>query len=156
MPTGGHGHVVCMGNLGGIFSQENTPEARTGTHKGSFFPYKQVSRRNGEHEWLRITTAFILCDLVWKVQKNHAVNREGSFNMYGRVVCHYSCWQVPFMYQCVGEYKMRPPYFAWSHQQPYLPPMWCMKIGLSPDSYAYIILTRVSLTNIALCTWHLQ
>ncbi len=25
--------------------------------------------------------AFILCDLVWKVQKSHAANREGSFNL---------------------------------------------------------------------------
>ncbi len=24
--------------------------------------------------------AFILCDLVWKVQKSHEANREGSFN----------------------------------------------------------------------------
>ncbi len=23
--------------------------------------------------------AFILCDLMWKVQKSHAANREGSF-----------------------------------------------------------------------------
>ncbi len=38
------------------------------------------SGRNGDHEWLRMTNAFILCDLVWKVQKSHAANREGSFN----------------------------------------------------------------------------
>ncbi len=69
-----------MGNLRGVFSQENTPEGYTETHKCSFFPYKQVSGRNGDHEWLRVTNAFILCDLVWKVQKSHAVNREGSFN----------------------------------------------------------------------------
>ncbi len=24
--------------------------------------------------------AFILCDLLWKVQKSHAANRDGSFN----------------------------------------------------------------------------
>ncbi len=29
-----------------------------------------------------MTNAFILCDLVWKVQKSHAVTREGSFNGY--------------------------------------------------------------------------
>ncbi len=26
--------------------------------------------------------AFILCDLLWKVQKHHPANREGSFNSY--------------------------------------------------------------------------
>ncbi len=25
-----------------------------------------------------MTNAFILCDLLWKVQKNHAANGEGS------------------------------------------------------------------------------
>ncbi len=51
-------------------------------HKSSFVPYKQVSVRNGDHEWLRMTNAFILCDLVWKVQKSHTANREGSFKMF--------------------------------------------------------------------------
>ncbi len=50
--------------------------------KVHFFPYKQVSGRNGDHEWLRMTNALILCDLVWKVKKSHAVNREGSFNIF--------------------------------------------------------------------------
>ncbi len=40
LPTGGHGHVICMGNLRGVFSQENTPEGCTEAHKSSFFPYK--------------------------------------------------------------------------------------------------------------------
>ncbi len=30
--------------------------------------------------WLRMNNAFILCNLLWKVQKSLAVNREGSFN----------------------------------------------------------------------------
>ncbi len=42
LPTGGYGHVICMGNLGGVLSQENTSEGCTETHKSSFFPYKQV------------------------------------------------------------------------------------------------------------------
>ncbi len=70
-----------IGGWGGVFSQENTPDCHTETHKSSFFPYKQVSGRNGDHEWLRMTNAFILCDLLWQVQKGHAVNREGSFNL---------------------------------------------------------------------------
>ncbi len=63
------------------FSQENTQEGHTDTHKSLSFPYKQVSGRNGDHEWLRMTNAFILCDLVWNVHKSYTANREGSFNL---------------------------------------------------------------------------
>ncbi len=42
MPTGGHGHVICMGNLGRVLFCENTPEGHTEAHKSSFFLYKQV------------------------------------------------------------------------------------------------------------------
>ncbi len=58
-----------MGNLGGVFSQENTPEGCTETHKSRFFPYKQVSGRNGDHELLRMTNAFILCEKFRKVMQ---------------------------------------------------------------------------------------
>ncbi len=64
---------------GRSFPLKNTPK----DHKSSFFPYKQVSGRNGDHEWFRMTNAFILCDLLWKVQKVHARNREGSFKNNG-------------------------------------------------------------------------
>ncbi len=73
----GNQAMTCMGNMGGFFSCENTPEGRTETHKRS---YKEVRGRNGDHEWLRMTNAFILCDLLWKFQKGHAANRERSFN----------------------------------------------------------------------------
>ncbi len=66
-------------NLEGIFTRENTPEGRTWPHRSSYFSYKQVSVRNGDHEWLRTANAFILCDLFCKVHKRHAANREGSF-----------------------------------------------------------------------------
>ncbi len=70
-----------MSNLGGVFSQQNTPDGHTEIHRGSFFsPYKQVSGRNGDHEWLKMTNDFILCDLEWKVQKSHEANRKGCFN----------------------------------------------------------------------------
>ncbi len=46
------------------FSHENTPEGHTETHRSSFFPYKPVIGRSGDHEWLRMTNAFILCDLI--------------------------------------------------------------------------------------------
>ncbi len=70
LTTGGHGHMICMANLRRSFSQENTPEGHTETHKSSFFPYKQVSGRDGDHEWL--------CDLFRRVQKSHAANRENT------------------------------------------------------------------------------
>ncbi len=76
----GQGHMIYLGNLWGVFSSGNTPEGHTETHKCSIFPYKQVSGRNGNHEWLRMTNAFILCDLLWKGQKSHAVNKEGSLS----------------------------------------------------------------------------
>ncbi len=42
----GHGHVICMGNLGSFISQENTPEGRPETHKSSCCClYKQISGR---------------------------------------------------------------------------------------------------------------
>ncbi len=66
---------------GEFLSHENTLEGCTETHKSSFFPYRQVSGRNGDHEWLRMADAFISFDLVWKVQKSHAANREGSLNL---------------------------------------------------------------------------
>ncbi len=58
-----------------------------------FFPYEQVSGRNGDHDWLRMTNTFILCDLVWKVQKSHAANREGSFN--GCMRPYNTHWDTP-------------------------------------------------------------
>ncbi len=46
-----------------FFTEENTPKGYTKLHKSSFSPYKYVSRKNGDHEWLRMINAFILCDL---------------------------------------------------------------------------------------------
>ncbi len=64
MPTHCHGHIIRMSNLEGVFSYENTPESSTDTHIGSFFPYKQVSGRNGDNEWVRMANVSILCDWV--------------------------------------------------------------------------------------------
>ncbi len=70
---------IAISGWGAVFSQENTPEGHTGTHKSSIFSYKQVSGENGDHECLRMTNAFIsLCNLLWKVQKSHRMNWEGS------------------------------------------------------------------------------
>ncbi len=67
---------------GKFFSRENTPEELTWTHKSFFFFIKTSKWEKWWSWWLRITNAFILCNLLWKVQKNLAANREGSFNQY--------------------------------------------------------------------------
>ncbi len=76
----------------------------TETHKVLFFSYKQVSGRNGDHEWLIMTNAFILCDLVWNVQKCHTANRIGRFNA---TVLGFLCtgW--------TGCYTDNPGIFSW-------------------------------------------
>ncbi len=54
----------------GIFSRENTPEELTSTHKSSFFSYKQVSGRNGDHddlEWPMLSYYVIYCEKFRKV-----------------------------------------------------------------------------------------
>ncbi len=40
----GHGHVICMSILSGVFSKENTPEAYgcIETYTSLFLPYNQV------------------------------------------------------------------------------------------------------------------
>ncbi len=67
-----------MGNMWEVCSQKYSRRLHREPKK-FFFSYKQVSGRNSDHEWCRITNAFILCDLLWKVKKSHAANREGSF-----------------------------------------------------------------------------
>ncbi len=65
----------AFGNLKGVQKSSQRPT------KVHLFQYKQVSGRNGDHERLRMINAFIVCDLVWKVQKSYAENRDSSFNM---------------------------------------------------------------------------
>ncbi len=107
MPTGGHGHMICMGNHKGGFSQENSPEGCTETQTSSFSAYKQVSRRNDDHEWPRMINAFILCYLVWKVQKSHAANREVSFN---RIFMY-----IKYIHFCILIKKNWTPYRLLQH-----------------------------------------
>ncbi len=81
--------------------------------KVHFFPCKQVNGRNGDHEWLRMINALILCNLVWKVQKSHAANREVSFNW--RIFCAWYkegevCTQT-FIYLTHFHYKNKPFFF---------------------------------------------
>ncbi len=77
-------YIVCWnGNLWRVFLTQILQKAVHRPTKVLFCSYKQVSGRNGDHEWLRMTIASILCDLLWKVQKCQAVNREGSFKFHG-------------------------------------------------------------------------
>ncbi len=60
---------------------------------GSFFSWKYSRRAHRDPQkfiktikwekwwswWLRMTNVFILCNVLWKVQKSLAANREGSF-----------------------------------------------------------------------------
>ncbi len=70
-----------MAIWGIFFSRENTTEGCTEIRKKSFTSLKQVSGRNGDHELLRMTNAFILCDLLLNVQNSHVATREGSFKI---------------------------------------------------------------------------
>ncbi len=61
---------------------------------------------NADHEWLRMTNAFILCDLVWKVQKSHAANREDSFKLRG--VCRGLPCYAASLKNCLAFLKIQP------------------------------------------------
>ncbi len=91
LPTGGHGYVSCMG--GGVLTKiiQKVTQRPTKVH---FFPYKQISSINGDHQWIRMTNAFILCDLLWKFQKSHAANRDGSFKTRHETILRLS-WDYP-------------------------------------------------------------
>ncbi len=59
--------------------------------KVHFFPYKQVSGRNDDHEWLRMTNVFILCDLLWKVMQR---TQKEAIILIGCVDCGNGFWAV--------------------------------------------------------------
>ncbi len=46
-----------------------------------------ISGRKGDHEWLRMTNAFILCDLVWNVQKSHTSVHLAFYFVLALVLC---------------------------------------------------------------------
>ncbi len=46
-----------------------------------------------------MTNAFILCDLVWKVQESHAANREGRFkHHWHKWYFIFTLYQQPLVY----------------------------------------------------------
>ncbi len=83
LPTHSHDHVICMGKLGGnLLKIKYSRRSHRDQQTIILFPYKQIIGRHDDHQLFRMTNAFILCELLWKVQKSHAVNREGSFNVH--------------------------------------------------------------------------
>ncbi len=64
--------------VGSFFSRKYSRRAHRDPQKFVFF---KTSKWEKWCSWrLRMTNAFILCNLLWKVQKGLAANREGSFN----------------------------------------------------------------------------
>ncbi len=72
LPTGGYGHVICMGDLGGVeggagsFSQDITPEGHTDSHTSSFV-FILTSR------WEKI---IIMNDLQWPMLSYNVIYYE--------------------------------------------------------------------------------
>ncbi len=62
-----HSHLICMGDLGEFFLIIKTPKYHTETHKRILFPYKQVSGRNGDHEWPMLSYYVIYYEKFKKV-----------------------------------------------------------------------------------------
>ncbi len=55
-----------------------------------------------------MTNVFILCDLVWTVQKSHAVNRESKFNSYWPDMSEWPEVQPPGTDTAVQQGKKQP------------------------------------------------
>ncbi len=64
--------------VGSLFSQQYSRRAHKDPQKFYFF-IKTSKWEKWWSGWHRITNAFILCNLLWKVQKSFAANREGIF-----------------------------------------------------------------------------
>ncbi len=69
-----------------------TKKELTGAHKSSFFFIKTSKWEKWWSWWLRMTNAFILRNLFWKVQKNLAANREGNFKCLNEHNQNETCW----------------------------------------------------------------
>ncbi len=67
-------------SCGEFFLAKILQKSSQGPTKVHFFHKKTSKWEKWLSWWLRMTNAFILCNLLWKVQKGLAANREGSFN----------------------------------------------------------------------------
>ncbi len=68
-------------SCGEFFLARILQKSSQGPTKVLFFLIKTSKWEKWWSWWLRMTNAFILCNLLWKVQKRLTVNREGSFNV---------------------------------------------------------------------------
>ncbi len=69
-------------DVGSFFSRKYSRRAHRDPHEFIFFI--KTSKWEKWSWWLRMTNAFILCNLLWKVQKHFAANREDSFKFMYR------------------------------------------------------------------------
>ncbi len=67
-------------SYGKFFLVKILQKSSQGPTKVLFFFIKTSKREKWWSWWFRMTNAFILCNLLWKVQKNLAAKRKGSFN----------------------------------------------------------------------------
>ncbi len=89
--------------VGSFFLQKYSRRAHRDPQKFFFF-IKTGNWKKWWSWWLRMTNAFILCNLLWKVQKSLAVKREGSFNMLDFYIQYLKCATskvFPISYQVI-------------------------------------------------------
>ncbi len=74
------GPILIWWAVGSFFSRKYSKRAHRDAQ--TFFLFiKTIKWEKWWSWWLRITNAFILCNLLWKVQKCIAANKEGSFKL---------------------------------------------------------------------------
>ncbi len=99
-----------MGNLVGVFSQENTSEGHTETHRSSFFPYKQVGEM------------VIMNDLEWPMLSYYVIQYEKfSKVMHGKE--QVALTTGIFWYHCIYTGIKRKPY-GWQVSEERLLELW--------------------------------
>ncbi len=118
---------------GSFFIMKILQKAAQKPHNFIFFIY--TSGKNGDHEWCKMTNSFILCDLLWKVQKSHSKNREDGFNYRSEITIvqrfispkldYGNAWLV--CSQCCGMYC------SWTQLYPLL----CNYIGSQWQKYYF-------------------
>ncbi len=80
---GCYNRVFLAVSCGEFFLTKILQKSSQGPQKVPFF-IKTSKWEKWWSWWLRMTNAFILCNLLWKVQKSLAANREGSFNILSK------------------------------------------------------------------------
>ncbi len=68
-PTDGHGHVIGLDNLAAVFFLRKYPRRPHRDPQKLVFPYKPVCGGKGDHNWLKVTSDFILFEFFLKLSK---------------------------------------------------------------------------------------